>query len=78
MVLGSFVRLRTCTFFSFAWILGGKFHHEVWARNTVLFRGPGPKVCQLATFRAERTPRIAVPGAWLAAEGAGHAAILPS
>ena len=78
MVLGLVVRLRTRTFLSSAWILGGKFHHEVWARNTILFRGPGPKVCQLATFRAEGTPGIALPGAWLSAEGAGHAAILPS
>ena len=74
---GLAVRLRTGTFLSFSSLIAGKFHRETRAGNTILLRRPGPKVCQLTALGAERTPGIAIPGTWLAAERAGHGAILP-
>src|SRR5262249_34327947 len=74
---GLAVRLRTGTLLSFSSLIAGKFHRETRAGNTILLRRPGPKVCQLTALGAERAPGIAIPGTWLAAERAGHAAILP-
>jgi hypothetical protein len=74
---GLAARLRTGTFLSFSSLIAGKFHRETRTGNTILLRRPGTKVCQLTALGAERTPGIAIPGTWLAAERAGHAAILP-
>ena len=70
------VSLCLCRVVSLQRVWGRGVHRDGGSWYTVTFRRPGAEIGHLTSFRAERSPGVAIPGAGFVAEGTGHVGIV--